>query len=74
MFVIRSDNGRQITSGKVTCRLAGSKPVWRGWYHRAASCRWKIQANAKLGRTTGWLAVTSKDPTVTRRFGVIIKR
>jgi hypothetical protein len=74
MFVIRSDNGKQITRGNVTCRLAGAMPVWRGWYHRAASCRWAIRANAKLGRATGWLAVTSKGLTVRRRFTVIIKR
>jgi hypothetical protein len=74
MFVIRSDNGRQITRGKVTCHLAASKLVWRGWYRRAASCRWAIRANARLGRRTGWLAVTAKGLTVTRRIKVVIKR
>ena len=74
MFVIRSDNGKQITAGKVTCALAGKKLVWHGWYHKAAGCRWAIPAGAKLGRITGSLSVTAKGLTVKRKFTANVKR
>ncbi len=73
MFVIRSDNGKQITAGKVTCALAGKRLVWHGWYHKAAGCRWAIPANAKLGRITGSFSVTAKGVTLKRKFTANVK-
>ena len=73
MFVIRSDNGKQITAGKVTCALAGKRLVWHGWYHKAAGCRWAIAANAKLGRITGSFSVKAKGVTLKRKFTANVK-
>ena len=73
MFVIRSDTGKQITTGKVTCALAGKRLVWHGWYHKAAGCRWAIPTGAKLGRITGSLSVTAKRLTLKRKFTANVK-
>jgi hypothetical protein len=73
MYVIRSDTGKQITTGKVTCVLAGKRLVWHGWYHKAAGCRWAIPANAKLGPIAGSLSVTAKGLTVKRKVTASVK-
>ena len=74
MFVVRSTTGKQVTTGTVTCTLAGKKLVWHGWFRKAAGCRWAIPADQKPIRLRGMITVRSGALQLTRKVAVTVAR